>query len=201
MPQKDPIRMQHIVSIPEIRHGDHIYVRLGFEFMISREGIIVPTKDQDPNERWMVITNGAVQTDESCPQLRRVTLSEFRTTELKLRRVYYDQVDNVLHHFKLPGTSYADRRVPTDSIVENASILYRLSQSPNVYGGQLKILLGDQYERFAYICSTTYAKNWTFMLNSNGIGLQSFPDDVQNSCTTTETVQGTSRDEIIYLTL
>ena len=191
--------MQHIVSIPEITHGDHIYVRSGLRSRMSKQGIIVPTQDWNTSERWMVITNDEVQTGGSCPQLRLVTLDEFRAPKLKLRRVYYDQVDTILHHFKLPGTTYAETRVPSDTVVNNALILCLLSQSPDVYRDRLQDLLGDQYERFAYICSTTYAKNWTLMLDSNGIDPQLFSNGVQNSSPISETVRGASRGKIIVL--
>ena len=200
-PKKSQVRMQHIVSISETTYGDHIYVRPGLGFTMSKEGIIVPTQDSTRSEQWMVVEYSSVQTPDSLPQLHLVTLDEFRAPELKLRRVYYDQVDTVLHHLKLSGTSYAEKRVPAAEIVNNALILYELSQSPDIYGAQLKDLLGDQYEHFAYICSTTYAKNWTLMLDSTNINLQLSSDGVQNSPSISEIVEDSSIGKINYLIL
>ncbi|UJR34973.1 hypothetical protein I4U23_027752 [Adineta vaga] len=187
--------MQHTVSISKITDGDHIYIRSGLGFTMSKQGIVVPPEDRTGSERWMVITNDAARTDGNLfPQLRRIALDEFRDSKLKLRRVRYDQVDAVSHHIKLPGTSYAETRVPIEAILYNAVILYQLSQSPDVFGDQLKLLLGNQYEHFPYICSTTYAKNWTLLLDSHSGYVQSFSNSVPDSYSISEKGQDPSTE-------
>ncbi|CAF3800113.1 unnamed protein product [Adineta steineri] len=142
----------------------------------------------------MVVTNDVVQPDGSFPQLHLVTLNEFQGPELKLRRVRYNQGGKVLHHIKLEGTSYVEQQVPIDAIAENALLLYLLSQSIDDYGDQLQTLLGEQYKRFSYICSTTYAKDWALSFNLNSVDPQLSFDDKQNSSSAQVTVQGITKE-------
>ena len=204
MSDSDKIRLMHTVAISDINNGDHLYVRSSLAVAKSKEGIVVPGQDRDDGKQQMIISTDAMNTDTdgSLPQLHLLTLDEFRAPGLGLRRAYYDQGDAVFHHFKLSGTSYVDRRLPSDEIVANALILYQLSQSPDVYGGQLKMLLGNKYERFAYVCSTTQAKDWTLPLEFDQITVASFSDGEQNSPSIPATAQGISRsvvgDLILY---
>ncbi|CAF1100646.1 unnamed protein product [Adineta steineri] len=186
--------MDHVISILEITLGDHIYVRAGLGFTISKEGIVVPGQDWNNSEQWMVVTNDVVQPDGSFPQLRLVTLNEFQAPELKLRRVRYNQGGEILHHIKLEGTSYVEQQVPIDAIAENALLLYLLSQSSDVYGDQLQTLLGEQYKRFSYICSTTYAKDWALSFNLNSFDPQLSFDDKQNSSSAQATVESVAAE-------
>jgi hypothetical protein len=151
--------MLHTISFSEICRGDHLYTRYGIFNKMRSQGIVVAGSDFDRYEHWLIIEQH--QEDDRDVELRLVTLETFTESDLKLRRVLYDQGDELLHHCKLTGTSYVESRMPVDVIVNNARVLYEFSRSPEANSESLKILLGEQYENFSYICSTTNSSNWT----------------------------------------
>jgi hypothetical protein len=160
----------HDIHLSEIRRGDHLYVREGFLRRVRSEGIIISGSDVNRNEQWLVIViKHLAKKKNSNAELRLLTLTKFMKPDLKLRLVLYDQGDVLLHHLKLSGTSYVEPRMLSDVIVNNALAIYKASRSPHTNKEHLKALIGDKYERFSYICSTTEWRNWTLPIDLHSL--------------------------------
>jgi hypothetical protein len=191
--------ISHTIPSSTVRLGDHVYVRGGFFKEMQREGIIVAGSDFNRDERWLIIEHRP-QEEESNVQLQLVTLSMFKGSSSKLRHVLYDQGDVLLHHCKLSGTSYTDPQMRADIIVNNARILFELSQSSYVNKEGLKALIGEKYEKFAYICSSTDSRNWVIPLQLSQTNNQAAPENIlivpeQNLFLEEERMQNIQRDE------
>jgi len=191
--------INHKIPLSVILRGDHIYVRGGFFKKMQRQGIIVAGVDFSRREQWLVIRPRQKKYNEDF-ELCLVTLSEFLYPQLKLRRVLYEQGDVLLHHWRLPGTSYVELCVHSDVIVNNARILYAASQSLFTNRERLNELIGSKYENFSYICSTTDSRNWTIPFELSYLNHQSSSNIMslaprESSLPPQETIQNIMRDD------
>jgi hypothetical protein len=105
-----------------------------------------------------------------------------------------------LHHCKLSGTSCTASQMPADIIVNNARILFELSRSLSKSKEGLRALIGEKYEKFAYICSTTDSRNWVIPLQLSEANNQAAPENIlvvpeQNLFLEEERMQNIQRDE------
>ena len=194
----------HSIPLTAVRRGDHVYTSGGFCRRIQRQGIIVAGSDFNRSEKWLVI-RPEQEDQRGHPQLHLITIDDFMNSYRILRRVLYNQEDGPLHHMKITGTSYVEQALSPDIIVQNARILFEASIAYDVDKKALQNLIGEKYERFPYICSTTNSRNWTIKLNSSVSNHELFPNNVsispeQNVSLKQEKVYTTSQIDKQYVT-
>jgi hypothetical protein len=143
----------HHISASDVHPGYHLYRWRRFKFI---QGIAVTRNDGTPGI-YVVMSIGL-------NGFRLVTLQEFQGKGI-LRRVLYNQGDSHLHPIKIPGTSFIEPQRPAEVIVQNALLLFEISNTNPEYIEQLFI---HGSINFARLCCTMRHEQWRRLLQPTG---------------------------------
>lgn len=135
----------HHISPSHVRPGYHLYRWRNLKLF---EGIAVQN-DDDTSQIFVVMFDGL-------NNFRLVTLCEFKGIGI-LRRVLYDQGDSYVHLIKLSGTSYTEKSRPLEEIVQNALLLFDIS---NRHPEFIKQFFNNGFGDFAKSCCTISHEDW-----------------------------------------
>jgi hypothetical protein len=143
----------HNISAAAVRRGDHLYRWKNLKLL---PGIAIQRND-NPSAMFVIMSNGL-------NTFHLVTLSEFKGRGI-LRRALYDQGDSYLHPIKLSGTSFIEKKRPTEEIEQNALLLLDTAhRNPE----RIRELFPHGTSDFAKLCCTTSHEQWRNYLQRNG---------------------------------
>ncbi len=143
----------HHIFLSDVKPGDHLYRWRHFKLL---QGIAVQRND-DRSKMFVVMSNGL-------NTIRLVTLREFKGRGI-LRRALYDQGDSNLHSIKLSGTSFIEKKISAEEIVQNALLLLDTVNRNPEYVQQL---FAHGFGDFARLCCTISHEQWRNRLQRNG---------------------------------
>ncbi|CAF1310764.1 unnamed protein product [Rotaria magnacalcarata] len=144
--------LSHAISVADVQPGDHLYRWRNLKLF---QGIAVQP-NHDNLEIFVVILNDL---NSFC----MVPVNLFKGKGI-LRRVLYNQGNSYLHWIKLPGTSYVQKRRPTEEIVQNALLLV---DTKNRNCELIENLFVQGFDGFAKLCSTISHDHWRHILLGN----------------------------------
>lgn len=143
----------HSISVSDVRPGDHLYRWRNLKLL---EGIAVERNGTGSPMFVIVLSDPKF--------FYMVSLDRFKGHGT-LRRVLYDQGGNVVNWIKLSGTSYVEKRRPTEEIVQNAHLLLDVN---NRNSALMENLFVKGFNSFAKLCSTMSHARWRHILLDDG---------------------------------
>lgn len=153
--------ISHAIDRSEIKRGDHIYAfRAGGIY--QHHGIVITIGDVHRFDPGLCTYETFMVVEQNQEGLRIVTLDDFalkksifHETYHTIRRVQYDE-NPFVYGIKRRGTSYTQKCLPAELIVENARLIYTDPKENEKW--KTYSLFFRNCEHFAFECCTSIGR-------------------------------------------